>query len=553
MTDQMPSDSGALARLQSLLHQADPARNADVASGIEAAQEALKLARTLGIDDDAARAAVWLARNRVHQGDYQDGMDVALEALRMLPAQGAAELRVMALQSLLFGACELNRFDLALDAGQEMMRITADGGDAAGAMRALVGMAMCFDRMGNGWQAVRLLSQALEGHTGAPLPVVLMAHNQLCAICGELAHSLRDIDADEERARFIALGREAVERALKLLPEPAHAVYESSVLVNLGELLLAQGDAAQAEPYLRRALAVATAHALTPYAERAQVNINDLLLRQGRAAEAADAMQRLLAGTGGGVERSNVMLAHDVAYRACKAAGRSAEALAHLEAAERARRKMTTGQMRAQSELFVTRIEADQSRQRAERAQQDAERERERAALSEADAERDPLTGLGNRRHLERRAAELLPALQQAARPLVLALIDVDHFKRVNDQHGHTAGDAVLVALGQLLRENTRAGDVLVRHGGEEFIVVLPDAPLARAVEVCERLRERVEAHRCLLPDGTALAVTVSIGIATAPPYALDALARQADEALYAAKHGGRNQLRVAPAATDPG
>jgi diguanylate cyclase (GGDEF)-like protein len=286
-----------------------------------------------------------------------------------------------------------------------------------------------------------------------------------------------------------------------------------------------------------------------PIVPRVQASLNDILLRQGRPAEAADAMQRLLAEMGDNVPPTIAILALDVAYRACEAADRHAEALEHFKAAERVRRKMMTGQMRAQSELFVTRTEADQARLRAAHAQEVAAHERERAALFAADAERDPLTGLGNRRHLEHQAAELLPALQQAGRPLVLAQIDVDHFKQVNDRHGHAAGDAVLVALAEILRENTRAGDVLVRHGGEEFVVVLPGAPLARAVDVFERLRERVEAHRCLLPDGTSLAVTVSIGVAAAPPYALDALLQQADESLYAAKRGGRNQLRLAPTA----
>ena len=546
MTDEPTPDAQALARLQAHLLQADPARNTDVPSAIGAAQQALALARALGREDDAMQAAVWLSRNHVHRGDYQAGMDVALQALRSLP-EGAVAQRVMALHSLLAAASELGRFEHALDAGQEMMRITADGGDAAGTMRALVGLAMCFDRMGNGWQAVRLLSRALEGDTGVPRPVVLMASNQLCAVCLELVHSLRDAGADDERERFITLGRTAGERALDLLPDPPHPVYESSVLANLGEILLAQGDTARAEQHLRRSLALATTHALAPVAERTQASLNDLLLRQGQAAEAADAMQLLLGRMGEGMLPTNAMFALDVAYRACEAAGRHAQALAYFKAAERGRRQMMTGQMRAQSELFVTRTEAEQARLRAEHAQQDAMHERERAALLAADAERDPLTGLGNRRHLDRQAAELLPALQLGGRPLVLAQIDVDHFKQVNDRHGHAAGDLVLVALAQILRENTRAGDVLVRHGGEEFIVVLPGTPLAHAVDVCERLRERVEAHRCLLPDGTPLAVTISIGIAAAPPYAVDALVQQADAALYAAKRGGRNQLRLAP------
>jgi diguanylate cyclase (GGDEF)-like protein len=130
----------------------------------------------------------------------------------------------------------------------------------------------------------------------------------------------------------------------------------------------------------------------------------------------------------------------------------------------------------------------------------------------------------------------------------VLALIDVDHFKAVNDAFGHAAGDAVLVTLAQLLRENTRASDVLARFGGEEFVMLLPDMTLDRAAEVCERLRERVLAYPWAQAASvtTDLAVTISIGLVAAPLYDMTTLMARADAALYAAKRSGRNRLVVA-------
>ncbi|MBC7938394.1 MAG: GGDEF domain-containing protein, partial [Chitinophagaceae bacterium] len=161
-------------------------------------------------------------------------------------------------------------------------------------------------------------------------------------------------------------------------------------------------------------------------------------------------------------------------------------------------------------------------------------------------AERDPLTGLGNRRQFERRCAELLPALEREKRPLALALIDVDHFKGINDHHGHAGGDQVLVALAQLLLDNTRARDVLARHGGEEFVVVLPGMTLASAAEVCERLRECVARHPGFGVGPTRFRVTVSVGLAGAPPYDVVTLLDRADKALYRAKREGRNRLCLA-------
>jgi diguanylate cyclase (GGDEF)-like protein len=210
-------------------------------------------------------------------------------------------------------------------------------------------------------------------------------------------------------------------------------------------------------------------------------------------------------------------------------------------------RQRATDQLRAQSELLVTRGEAQQAQWAAEQARVEAQWQRARAAEFAEHAERDPLTGLGNRRHFDRRCAELLPALQRDGEPAALVLIDVDHFKLVNDAHGHAVGDRVLVALAGLLRENTRGRDIVARHGGEEFVLVLPGMALPQAREVCERLRERVAEHGAWAPQVPGLRLTISLGLAGAPPYTAARLLEWADGALYRAKRTGRNRLCVAP------
>lgn len=142
----------------------------------------------------------------------------------------------------------------------------------------------------------------------------------------------------------------------------------------------------------------------------------------------------------------------------------------------------------------------------------------------------------------------MLPVAQREGLPLPLALapIDVDHFKAVNDLQGHAVGDRVLVVLAQLLRENTRTSDVLGRHGGEEFVVVLPGMSPALAAEVWERLRARVAAYPWAQLCGYGALLTINIGLAAAPPHDLAALLQGADEALYRAKRAGRYRLCVA-------
>lgn len=152
----------------------------------------------------------------------------------------------------------------------------------------------------------------------------------------------------------------------------------------------------------------------------------------------------------------------------------------------------------------------------------------------------DPLTGLFNRNALEQRLSELdgQPCSPEEGLSHALLLCDLDHFKRVNDQLGHVAGDAVLQEVAYTMRAALRAGDSIYRVGGEEILVILPGAGQEEALEIAERLRAAVRERR---PVGVQ--VTVSIGVAVAEPDFVDSddLIARADAALYAAKAGGRN------------
>jgi diguanylate cyclase (GGDEF)-like protein len=165
-------------------------------------------------------------------------------------------------------------------------------------------------------------------------------------------------------------------------------------------------------------------------------------------------------------------------------------------------------------------------------------------------AETDELTGLANRRHASERLLEAGAHAARHGRALSVALLDVDHFKAVNDSHGHEAGDAVLCAVARACEGVLRESDLLARWGGEEFLAVLPETDAGAARGVAERLRGAVEGLRIDNAGGPAHAVTVSAGVATwAPPGPAwrrpdrDALLKQADAALYRAKAGGRNRV----------
>jgi diguanylate cyclase (GGDEF)-like protein len=162
---------------------------------------------------------------------------------------------------------------------------------------------------------------------------------------------------------------------------------------------------------------------------------------------------------------------------------------------------------------------------------------------------RDPLTNLLNRRSVNERAAAGLSLAHRRGFPYALALIDVDHFKSINDAFGHGAGDRVLVAVAEALSSTVRASDEVSRWGGEEFLVLLPDCDCVAAQIACERLRAAIEAAVVVGDDGTTpIRVTASIGVAFANPWGrgpaqFEDLVRQADRALYAAKEAGRNRI----------
>jgi diguanylate cyclase (GGDEF)-like protein/PAS domain S-box-containing protein len=171
--------------------------------------------------------------------------------------------------------------------------------------------------------------------------------------------------------------------------------------------------------------------------------------------------------------------------------------------------------------------------------------DRKRAEKAEELANHDDLTNLYNRRAFAAFLNEELARMRRYQRPLSLLMLDIDHFKRINDTCGHQAGDAILKGLSDLLAEQARAVDRVCRYGGEEFAVILPETDAAVAVRIAERLRVEVERKTIDIGGSKRIGITVSIGVATYPQQAdsLDGVVKAADLALYAAKQAGRNRV----------
>ncbi len=161
---------------------------------------------------------------------------------------------------------------------------------------------------------------------------------------------------------------------------------------------------------------------------------------------------------------------------------------------------------------------------------------------------RDPLTGLFNRRYMEESLEREVRRAARSGASLGMIMLDIDHFKRLNDALGHEAGDAVLTALSNFLQAQVRGGDIACRYGGEEFLLMLPEASLEATYERAERLREAVKNLRVPYRGESIGPVTLSLGVATFPEHGAtgEAVVLAADAALYCAKQGGRDQVVVA-------
>jgi diguanylate cyclase (GGDEF)-like protein len=479
-------------------------------------------------------------------GQFDALLDVGHAVLAALSAHARRAARAELLRWMALAGCETGRFEVALRCANEACALAQELTDQRELALSLTTLGACFERMGDPWQAERLMDEALRiAHEIGDTTTQLVVLNNLCAVCIGAFYLLRDGDGTAEATAVLRRALTHAREAHSLLPHFRDPLFSVLVEGNLGEVLLHLGKAHEARRLLDKALLRGLEHGHEAQVWRIRCSICELLLAQDQPHEAHAALTGLLHDIRDGDPRATLIRVHHAMYRACRALGWDNEALVHIEQHDRLERRRATQQLKAQSELLVTRVEAEQSRLAAERARLDVQMERSRADGFQADAQRDELTGLGNRRHLDQRVPMLLQRARTQQLPLTVALIDLDHFKQINDRFGHVVGDKVLVAMAQQLRENTRASDVLARFGGEEFLIVFVDMPGTQSLEVCERLRSRVEAHDwdSLAPG---LKVTLSVGLAHAPPYELATLVDDADQAMYRAKQSGRNRVSVA-------
>lgn len=518
-----------------------------------------------GFINEQAEAGKLRSYFRLRQGDLRGMLDTGERALVLMRPLGGSPAMCELLRWMSLAACELGDYERGLACADEALRLAGELGDERLRAVALNGLGACFERMGDPWQAERLMSEAAAVLKGDATPYErVVTLTNLCTVALGAYHLQRDgaapAQASRTLERALSLATEARPHSLALGDRYGVAL----TAANFGEVLLLLGRLDEAEPLLREALDDSQAVGFRLLGWRLQCTWAELLLARAQPDAAWAQLMQLqddIRALGVSTAHEGVPLPddspvspsadpqrdpetdpvppfirlrlHHAAYRAAKALGLIGPALDHLERARAVERRRGVLQLTAQSRYFISRLEAEFS------SDNSACGDRNAAAYC------DPLTGLGNRRCLEARLPPLLRSAEQEQRPLTVALIDADALHDINERFGHETGDQVLQQLAQLLRENTRGSDLLLRWSGEEFLVVFPDTVADRGFEVCERIRASVSVHPWgQLAEG--LDVTLSMGLASAPPFATDLLIARAGDAVQRAKHLGRNRVALA-------
>ncbi|MGL6045966.1 MAG: diguanylate cyclase [Vogesella sp.] len=531
-------------------------------SGVQAAEEALLLCELPQHRTQWQQAMVQLALHQFRMGHFADAVRSGLEVAATLDFAADAAQRAEVLCVVAIACNEMGLMQDGLKYALEALAAARTSNDTAQMINALNRAGVCtYGALGDREQGEQLLRQAAEQARLADLPVLLFAaRNNLGTLYSSEGRKQLKLGKQAEARHLLQSALQHYHDAWQSVAHAGNRHQWAMLQTNLAEAYVDLGEfdharAALAE--LRQALAGSDFHSLQRNADLIEAT---LLQRSGRVAEAVAALQQMLALPGNMIEFDMRHFAQEELYRLYKESGQFELALAQLEAIRHSEHEQNEQRSSTQGWAIRKELEITSVQLAAERERLQAERERLRAAQLEAEKvvtearmselEQavliDPLTGVGNRRCLDQQGPARLAALGQQLHGMAVVVVDLDHFKSINDRFGHAVGDEVLKKVSQIMVLRTRGSDLTVRFGGEEFVLLLMEQSLESALACCERLRLAIldyswhEVH-------PLLHVTASFGVhwCHAPQPWAHAL-RQADLALYQAKRYGRNRLQLA-------
>ena len=527
--------------------------------GAESASRALEFAQRAGNLRLQASAHGLLALHQWRVGDAEAAIANCHHALPLLKRERDAGERSQLLCTLVMAYNDVGLHGDALTHVKKALDAARASGDPSLMSWALNRAGATYEQLAAPADAERFMLQALEiARDIKGSEEIFSALNNLCSNLIAGADRLDAATAKAALERAIGHGTEAL-----ALAQPSGNAHRQAICHgNLGVAFMRLGDHARALEHVQKGQQLAEANGYRSMALSAVADRAELLGRMGQLDAAIALYEESLAAAHSTDDHALLLSLHHGLYKGYKAQGDAARALAHHEAMLPLERDRMRQRADMQARLLLHRLELEQVHAEAERARLDAEVQRLRAIQLEAEnrqlavkatelgrhALEDQLTGLANRRRVDHELPLQMALARERDGVLSVAVVDLDHFKHVNDRYGHTVGDDVLRTVARILLDKTRGSDLLARMGGEEFLVVFSGTPLNVAVEICERLRQSIESHDwSRVADG--LALTISIGVCDAPrDLDVRGLLDRADAALYGAKRAGRNRVHVAKA-----
>ena len=523
---------------------------ADYDGAMERFRRALELLD--GAGESRGRADVLNGIGNVHwrRGDYPEAMRMHLRALEMQRAQADRGGEGYSLNALGNVSYHLGDYGQALDYYQASLKLRQEIGDRVGVAYCLNNVGNIHGQMGESQLALEYMLQALAIKEGADPQAAGISMLNVGSAYAELG--------DDEQAL------EYMRRAAVRLRETGGRDAEATCLRDIGRIHERRGDVAGALECYRGSLEITRALGARVFEAETLVRLGALRVRMGEVDEGLAELRlglEIVAELGA---RPQVYAAHEALYEVYQARGELEPALHHFRAYHAAWREVFNAETNARIKSVLVRAEVQQAQREAEILRQkndeltaaydrvrqaDEEkarlvaRLREQAVELERQTREDALTGVSNRRHLDSLLAVEWERALRFGRALTVAMLDLDHFKAVNDRFSHAVGDEVLRTVARILRDNTRGVDVVARYGGEEFCLILVETRVEEGARLCHRLCGLIQSHDWseLRPG---LAVTISAGVAGLhEAEAPDALLAAADVRLYAAKHAGRNRV----------
>jgi diguanylate cyclase (GGDEF)-like protein len=502
--EQMPYLAGLAGSLRSQAALNNDAGNYDLA--LSQSLRALEILE--GLADDGSETNLmlldvlgnisWTYRSF---GDYGVAAEYAMKALKRAQALGDSQHEFGMLNILSVIYAESNDLNAALEIGQKVVQHCRLVGHVRGESIALNNLALTYLELGSGAQALEACRKSLD------------------------------------LAREHGIDRVAL-----------------TALSTMGEVYLGIKDFVNAEDYLLQALGLARQHKAGSDEFECLLNLGKVYQSRQNDQAALSAIQSALAISRASNDRRGEFQCHELLAEIYEKRNEFTAALQHFK-------EFHTLKETVFNENSAKRLAGLQVSHQVETAKRDAEihylktvelkqeiDERKRTqVILEKLASLDSLTGLLNRREFFLLGEREFQVAQESGRPLTAILLDLDHFKQINDAHGHVAGDEVLIHTTEMLRESLRLGEIIGRYGGDEFIILLPGSNCDQGQQVAGRLCEKM-ASRTIATSKGDLSLTLSLGVVglrESQSTSLEMLFDLADQALYAAKRAGGNQLAV--------